>query len=173
MCFVSIKYSLFSALMCHCSNLYHVCNNNYNYSFNILLCLHPFYKPHFFVIFLPKLLAFMLTTFLKALHLFVRTSQRRTSKRNFTQGWLNYCCLVAYFILPLYMQPTSVCRTFSKWKIRILPFSRTLTFSMNLLASICVLYKHCLLLYLLSFCSERDKNFTLMFFILVAFVYCS
>ena len=38
--------------MCHCSNLYHVYNNNYNnnYSFVIPICLQPVCKPHLYFI---------------------------------------------------------------------------------------------------------------------------
>ena len=53
MCSVSVTTLYCSHyLMWHCSNLYHVRNNNYNsnYSFVILICLQSFCKPHFSIL---------------------------------------------------------------------------------------------------------------------------
>ena len=79
MCLVSVKLYCSYYLMCHCLNLYHVYNNNYNnnYSFVILICMQPSCKPHVHVILLPTL--------------FVSPTLIRSSNTQlvFTQGWLN------------------------------------------------------------------------------------
>ena len=66
---------LFPLLLCHCSNWYHVYNNNYNNnnSFMVLICLQPLCKPHLYLI-------------LHTTEMFKRATALFT--RNFTQGWL-------------------------------------------------------------------------------------
>ena len=66
-CLVSLKLFIVrtSFLMCPYSNLYQACNNNYNnnYSFDILICLQPFGKPHLYDILLTRLFVILLITF--------------------------------------------------------------------------------------------------------------
>ena len=92
MCLVSIKLYCPHYLMCRCSNLYHIYNNNYNKNLFIRysICLQSFCKQYLFVILHPRLFAW--------------SSQRQSSNRNFTQGWLNsYWVMLALscpFIVP-------------------------------------------------------------------------
>ena len=57
---------LLALLMCHCSNLCHIQNNNYNnnYPLFVLICSQPFCRPHLCVIPFTRLFAILLTTFL-------------------------------------------------------------------------------------------------------------
>ena len=108
--------------MCH---LYFVYNNNY--SFVILICLQLFCQPHLFVIFLARLFAFLLTTFLKAIHLFLRPSQ--ILKHSIITDCLLLNKKIMYLdcsVLPLYSPISLVKRTFLKQKVLVVAFSRTL-----------------------------------------------
>ena len=61
--------------MCNCSNLYHICNNN----FFIFICLQLFCKPHLSQPFCKQ--------YTYSLDLYNRELQ--TGNRNLSQGWLN------------------------------------------------------------------------------------
>ena len=178
--------------MCH---LYHVYNNSYNNnnSFVFLICLQPFCKPYLLVILLTRLFAFLLTTILYALLLFIKSSQRRISNRNFTQGWLSYyhcsrlCSICAHFqptecsqIRMLMISPsresiaTACVCTFSHLSVAFAYCCWFILKMFDVFVSVyfCIVYSLSLVafafvVYVLSIC------FILMIFVLVAFVYCS
>ena len=74
-----------------------------------------------------RLFAILLTTFLWALHLFVRSSQRRFSNTKLHTRQTELLLTTVCFVLPFNIRTPSICRTFLKWEVRVLAFSRTLS----------------------------------------------
>ena len=115
--------------MCHCSNLYHVYNNNYNnnYSFVILICLQTFCKLNLFVILLTGLFAILLTSFFVSSTLIRYIFTTKNCKSQLHTRLTKLLLTAACFVLPFNLSTSSVYRIFPKQKVHDLAFSRTLS----------------------------------------------